>query len=161
MAQILNHDLKGLLDRMARFKEEMLKSVSSGSSELNAFDMERLKSYLAATSAYIDWVQGQPALDLPESHPKEYSVADAPVQIAVESEIVNDLGRLFDVAYDELLHSQSSKKAASLISFDEARIRALLAKTTSYLDAYVAPQTPLDLPESSPLVGAPTAGRRG
>lgn len=161
MATILNHDLKGLMDRLVRFSEELVKSVSSGTSELNAFDMKRIKTYLASMSSYLDWVQGEPLLDLPESSPKEYTVADGPTVVDAESEIVNDLGRLLEVCYVECLNSQSARRAAGLNQFDEERVRSLIAKATSYLDTYVSASTPLDLPESSPREESTGAGRVG
>ena len=161
MATIYNHDLKGFLDRVARFKEELIKSVSSASSELNEFDRKRIVAYLSSMDSYLDWVQAEPALDLPESSPKAYTVADAPSVIVVESEIVNDLGRLLDVCYEECLHSQSARKAAGLIAFDEARTRSLIRKCMSYIETYVSSETPLDFPESSPLAPSSGAGRTG
>lgn len=133
MATVYNHDLKGLLDRMVRFSEEMIKSNSSSGSELNEFDKARIRSYLDAMSSYLDWVQSQPQLDLPESSPKEYEVADAPPSADVESEIINDLGRLTAACYEECMHSQSARKHSGLQKFDEGRVRALIAKCHSYI----------------------------
>ena len=161
MAVVQNQDLVGLLVRLARFKEEALKSVSSSSSELNQFDTTRLKAYLAAMTSYLNWVVAEPQLDLPESAPKDYTVPDAPPSQEVESEIIADVGRLLDVCYKEALDSQSARKAAGIIGFDESRVRAVIAKIGSYLDNYVANQTPLDLPESSPAVTSTGPGRTG
>lgn len=159
--EIYNQDVIGLVSRLDRFHEELFKSVSAGTSELNEFDLERTQKALAALTGYLDWIQAQPHLDLPESHPNPYPVPAAPAALPVESEIVNDILRIYSVLRIEMVNSQSSRKAANIIGFDEKRWRSLIAKLENYLKDYVAGYTPLDLPESSPKMPMSGPGRQG
>ena len=159
--EVYNHDLVGLIQRLDRFRFELWKSVSSGGSELNEFDKARLYDYLNSFNTYLDWVVAQPQLDLPESHPRKFSISAAPEDSIVESEIVNDVLRIMAVTREEVVDSQSARKGSGLISFDELRLRALLEKLKNFLDNYVESVTPLDLPESSPQAEMSGAGRKG
>jgi hypothetical protein len=156
---IQNHDIVGLVQRSDRFRYELLKSVSAGTSELNEFDKKRLTDALASLNAYLNWVVSQPQLDLPESNPQDFAVATSPAPAVVESEIVNDIIRIMDVLRIEMVESQSARKAAGLIKFDELRFRSVLTKIGAYLTNYVAGFTPLDLPESSPSVALSGPGK--
>ena len=161
MAEVYNHDVVGIVQRLDRFRFEMFKCVSAGTSELNEFDRARIQYYLDALTAYIDWLTGRPQLDLPESHPKPFAISDAPATEPVESEIVNDIIRIMDVTRTELCDSQSARRSSGLISWDEGRIRALIAKLNVFLTDYVDHYTPLDLPESSPQAAMSGHGRKG
>jgi hypothetical protein len=59
------------------------------------------------------------------------------------------------------VHSQSARNAAGLTKFDEARLLAIVTKVENFLASYIATVTPLDLPESSPMRTAATAGKLG
>lgn len=158
---VLNHDVVGLHSRINRFLEELIKSVSSSTSQVNVFDQERLKSYLGAILIYHDWVVGQPALDLPETHPREYALEASPVVPDVENENINDLVRLLVLAREELVNSQSARDPANLNKFDSARLLAVVAKAQAFLTEYIQKATPLDLPESSPQAVVSGSGRTG
>lgn len=162
MVTIYNHDITGLVARLDRFYTELLKSVSSGTSELNQFDLKRTEDALAALVGYTNFLEAEPQLDLPESHQiLAWEVPDAPEKKVVESEIVNDILRLYSVLRLEMINSQSARKAAGLIKFDSARIRSIYAKLTDYLNKYVKTLTPLDLPESSPQAEMSGPGKLG
>jgi hypothetical protein len=156
-----NQDLVSICQRIDRFREELIKSVSSGTSQLNEFDRSRLVSYLGAINGIVDWCVSQPQLDLPESHPREYTIEDGKEEVVLENEMINDIVRMLDVARDELVNSQSSRRAASLISFDVNRVKAMLIKVADYLNSYVDTYTPLDLPESSPRAEMSGHGKKG
>ena len=156
-----NHDVAGLSARINRFIVEFHKSVSSGTSQVNPFDQERLSSYLDAIDTYHGWVIDQPQLDLPETHPRPISLEDNPVVSDVENENVNDVIRLLGISRDELVNSQSARDAAGLNKYDSARLTALIAKLRAFLSAYISTTTPLDLPESSPQAAQSGAGRKG
>lgn len=161
MAQTHNHDICGLVRRIDRFMFELHKSVSSNTSKVNSYDTERLQSYLDAMSFYLDWVQGQPQLDLPESAPTLYELADPHDLQDVESEDINDLLRLLKLVRIELVDSQSSRDPAGLNQFDERRARDLIAKCNAFLSGYLAQTNPIDLPESSPKAASSGQGRTG
>lgn len=156
-----NHDICGLVRRLDRFAFELHKSVSSGTSQVNQFDQERLAKYLGAAVTYHDWMLSQPQLDLPESHPTLYTIDDDPGLAEVENESINDLLRLIKVTRIELVDSQSSRDPASLNPYDSKRFLALIAKCQAFLDNFIAVVTPLDMPESSPKRATSGPGRTG
>lgn len=147
---IYNHDIAGAVRRLDRFCIELQKSVSSNTSQMNAFDQERLVNYLNALIQYHNFVVGSPALDLPESHPMEYIIPDPPELPLVENEGTNDIIRLMLLARTEILNSQSARDPASLNPFDSKRFLAIVGKVDAFLKTYISSVTPLDLPESSP-----------
>ena len=162
MAKVYNMDIVGLIQRLDRFITEMKLSVSSNGSEFSSFDQARLTDYLKNLETYLNWVVAQPQLDLPESSPREFVVAEPMPDVIVESELINDILRFFSITREEIVNCQSSRRAASLISFDETRIRSLLLKLNTFLTDYVQVNcNPMDLPESSPLVAMTPAGKKG
>src|SRR4030042_5869258 len=90
-----NHDVLGIYTRMNRFIEEVQLSVSSATSQMNEFDQTRLQSYINSVNGYLDYVVGQPQLDLPETSPREYKFEPIPEEKDTESEEVNDIRQLF------------------------------------------------------------------
>lgn len=145
-----NHDISGLHNRLNRFITELIFSVSSSSSQVNQFDQVRLGSYLRAVTAYQTWINDQPQLDLPDTHPRPYQLEANPEVPDLENESIVDVLRMLELTRDELVRSQSSRNAAGLIPFDNVRLTAMLNKIESFLTGYIAEVTPLDLPESSP-----------
>ncbi len=158
---VYNHDIAGLQSRINRFIEELTKGVSSGTSQVNQFDQERLETYLNAVDIYHNWVIAQPLLDLPETHPREIELEDNPAVVDVENESVNDIIRIMEIARDELVNSQSARDACCLNRFDSSRLRTIIEKVRKFLHDYIQQATPLDLPESSPQAGMSGPGRGG
>lgn len=161
MATVHNHDVDGICRRVERFRKELFHTVSSGVSEVNAHDRERLVSYLNALRAYHAWVIGQPQLDLPETHPRSYEVEDTVEYPQVENENVNDCLRLMALMRDEMLNSQSAREPSGLNKFDSGRLVMILDKADAFIATYVDVSTPLDLPESSPKTTPSGPGRTG
>lgn len=159
--EVYNHDVAGLHARINRFIVEIQKSVSSNVSQMNGFDISRALAYLGAIDTYHAWVVGQPALDLPETAPRTYTLEENPAYVDAENESINDLQRMFAVMRDELVNSQSARLPAGLVSFDSARLAAVVAKARAFLIEYVQVATPLDLPESSPMEASTGAGLTG
>lgn len=145
-----NHDVAGIHRRCNRFLIEIIKSVSSGVSQMNEFDIERLKTYTGALKTYHAWVVGQPHLDLPETHPRMYVMEPNPDIPDVENESIGDLMHMIMIARDEMMNCQSSRLGSGFIAFDSKRFLAVVAKIEAFVEAYVEIATPLDLPESSP-----------
>ena len=158
-----NHDIAGLYRRLNRFIEELAHSVSSSGSQMNNFDQTRLATYLDAVDAYMNWVVAQPQLDLPETHPRIYEFKDAPEvkDEDVENESALDVIRMLELARDETVNGQSARLGSGLISFDEMRLTAIVAKARNFLENYIATITPLDLPESSPMKNMTQPGMTG
>lgn len=157
-----NHDVAGMYRRINRFIVEILKSVSSGGSQVNSFDQTRLQSYIGAIRAYHNWVIGQPQLDLPETHPRIIQLETAPaVPAEVENESVRDVVYMLELARDELVNGQTSRNPSGFVSFDSARLTAVVDKVEALLLNYIQTVTPLDLPESSPSRTISSAGLTG
>lgn len=161
MAKVNNHDIVGLYNRLNRFIVELIKSVSSQTSEMNEFDQARLAEYLRAIDTYHAWVIGQPHLDLPETAPRDYELEEVPATPETENESVNDAVRLLILARDELINAQSARNPANLNKFDSARLSSMITKTRNFLEQYIIPITPLDLPESSPQEKTTGSGLTG
>lgn len=157
---VYNHDVLGIVRRVNRFIAELLKSASGGVSYLNSHDVARLRSYLAASTAYLTWVKSQPQLDLPETHPQQYEVPEAPTAVDLENDDITDIVNLWTKMRDELVNSQSARLPSSLVHHDVVRVEAILEKIVQFL-AYVEQTSPLDLPESSPRAEMHPGGRTG
>lgn len=156
-----NLDVAGLVRRLRRFQMEIIKSASSSLAAVSVSDFTRAKSYLAALDTYINWVVAQPALDLPETAPKEIDLGEQEKFEQVDNEALLDLINLYEAAEVEIANSQSARMATGLINHDEKRIRAIIAKMNAFLDGYVKSILPLDLPESSPSQANSGHGKRG
>jgi len=161
MSVVLNHDINGMCVRVNRMAEELYKSVSSGLSHTNSFDQARWQSYINAFRTYKAWVEAQPQLDLPETHPREINVEPMVEITNVENEAINDVLNLFKILKDEMMSSQSSRMPAGLISHDSIRIDALVDKIEKLLVDYVAVIQPVDFPESSPQEIISGPGKQG
>jgi hypothetical protein len=157
----LNHDIAGLHARLNRAIYETYKSASSGVVEYREADVDRILSYLRGIDEFHAWVEDQPELDLPESHPKEYALDANPVTTLVENDAANDIIRLLEVTREELVNSQSARLPAGLISFDSERLTATVEKTRKLVTDFIQNVQPLDLPESTPKRGQSGPGRKG
>lgn len=158
---VYNHDLVGIWNRVNRFTVELVNSVSANTSQVNTFDLDRLKSYLNNIRKYLSWITSQPLLDLPETTPRLY-ILEAPAAVPeMDNEEVADIVRMFELARDEVVNSQSARQGSGMVPFDVRRITAVIDKTEAFLSTYVEVVTPIDLPESSPDELMIMGGRRG
>lgn len=161
-AFVYNHDVVGLYKRLNRFICELIGSQSSNVSMTNSFDMARMQTYLDSIDKYHDWVLGESQLDLPETKGLQYALDLPPVVPAIENEDLADLVRLFVLTRRELTNSQSARVGSGLpIKQDSARLRAITDKARKFLDSYMTPVQPLDLPVSSPMDAPTPAPDRG
>jgi hypothetical protein len=158
---IYNLDCTYLADKIARYAEEVQKSVSSSVAFVNEFDMARLMNYLTDLDAAVAYIIAQPQIDLPESHPMMQPIQAFPAMTNMESDEWDHVVRLLRAGYIELVNSQSARLGAGLMPFDAKRITALVAKCRAWLTDYVAARMPMDLPETSPQQLMPAQGRLG
>jgi len=156
-----NCDIDGIVRRINRAIVEMTKSQSGGVSLSISFDVIRWRTYIQGMITYIDYITSQPQLDLPETHPLPVALPVKPVIPMMENESAYDMAQLFDTMREEIANSQSSRMPSGLISHDEVRIRSYLARATNFINDYITVIDPLDLPDSSPMAPAPTAGLKG
>ena len=161
MAEVKNHDIVGIYDRMNRFIVELLKAGSADVSNVVSFDQERLATYLNALDRYHDWVQAQPQLDITESTAMTYTLESEPEINNVENESVNDTVRMFVLARTDLINSQSARNPSGMDPADSRRLTAFIGKIRTFLNDYIIPTVPLDLPQSSPMESRTGPGQRG
>lgn len=159
--QTYNMDVVGLWNRINRFIEEAGRSVSSNLSMTNTFDTTRLNTYLDAIDKYHNHIKAQPFLDLPETSPRLYVLLPPPAIFTVESDDMDDILNMFRLMRDEIVGSQSSRMPVGIIDPDSARLTAIVQKARNFLNDYVGPTQPLDLPESSPNTPMSPAGLGG
>lgn len=159
--KVQNHDIASLVGRLRRVKKELEKSVSSGVSEVGTHDLLRLETYIKALKDYKAWMISQPVLDLPETSPIEIELGETPDSLEMENDDLALVLNLFNILEKELVNSQSARRATGLISHDSSRFDAVIEKTEKFLTDYVGKNSPLDLPESSPMVASTGAGRTG
>lgn len=161
-AHVFNHDVVWLYKQLGRFHQELAKSQSSPVSGMIAPDQQRLQSYIDNLRSAITFVQDMPILDLPETHPRPYTLEPFPEETNVENESINVLLRLMRAAAVELSNSQSARFSSRLQPFDEARFVAIINKVEAFLKNYIQTSAvPLDIPESSPEENMTTDGRMG
>lgn len=160
-ATTYNTDIYGIVRRINRFIEELVKSVSSNVSGTNTFDVARAKTYVSAIRSYTDWVVAQPELDLPETAPRPTALPESPVIPKMENDSIVDLATLFELARDEISNSQSSRLGAGLTRHDLTRLISLLDKADAFIVSYIEVTDPLDLPESTPMHSMTGPGRTG
>ena len=158
---VYNHDVAFLADAVVRYTYEVQKSVSSGQSGINEFDVARIKSYLDAIDTAHDHILSVPQLDLPETHPREWPVEQMYDHLDVESESANHVTRLLILSWEELVNSASARQASGINPHDSGRLRANVEKIRQFVVSYVETQTPLDLPESMPREDSSGPGRGG
>jgi hypothetical protein len=161
VTQTYNQDVVGLTERIDDFTYEMMKSQSSNVHDVSEFDQERLLAYINAVNVYMDWIEGQPQLDLPETSPKLYPLPAPPELLDIENSAVKDVVRLWTTMRGELVSSQSARRATGLLSFDSKRIRAVVNKLSAFLTDYISKVQPIDMPESSPEAPVTGPGRIG
>ena len=156
-----NADVAGLVRRIRRFRVETVKSASSQLAATSEADISRALSYFASCNSYILWVTDQPALDLPESSPREYDLGEAEALAMPENEALADLMNMYEVFEIEIGSSQSARQPSGIIEPDLIRINGLLQKMENFVTNYIQAVQPVDLPESAPLRVTTGAGRTG
>lgn len=161
--EVFNHDVVMLYDKVSRFHVELSKSQSAPVSGMIGPDQIRLQSYIADIRAIVAWIQSNPVLDMPETHPRPYKLEVFPEEVNVENESINAILRLIRAAAVELVNSQSSRYASRLQPFDQQRFDQIIDKIEAFLVTYIqgAATVPLDIPESSPEEKQITDGSMG
>ena len=147
---VTNGDVYGLYLRLDRYLTELYKCASNSVPYVSVADQQRIMSYFDAADRYVDWMQREPELDLPETSPKPYALPARCAWTRVESDDLNDLLRLMDDTMTELVGSQSARMPCRLISYDQVRFTAYIAKMRDFMLGYIQQIQPLDFPESSP-----------
>jgi hypothetical protein len=160
MTIVYNHDIVGIYDRFNRAIFETLHSASSGVTGYSESDLKRQEQYTGDLDSFHEHVVNEPKLDLVETHPKSFTLREPPVVTHVENPASNDLVRLYVIARDELINSQSSRLASNLIEFDSERLKDNTQKIKNLIE-YIKDVQPIDLPESSPKEPLKGKGRTG
>ncbi len=160
MTNIYNQSIVGLYDRINRYIFETMHSESAGLVAYSKADIDRQRQYTGDLQSKHEHITDQPDLDLPETHPKIYELRPSVAIVHVENPASNDLLRLYETLRDELLNTQSARKASGLVSFDSNRFTDNLDKINAEID-YIEKVQPIDLPESIPKEPLKGPGRKG
>jgi hypothetical protein len=161
-AEVNNHDVSGLCNRIARFATEVHLSVSSRMSHYHSDDIARLESYFKSMKDYKTWIISQPILDIPSSTPRIIKIRDVFKEMAhTDNEDVNDIIQMLWLTYNELAIGQSARAGSGLHPNDQARFDRLIGKLESFLENYVKQNNPLDMPETSPHAESTGHGSTG
>lgn len=161
MAEVNNHDIVLVSSKLVRMIAEAEHAASANVSVLSSADQTRFEQYLTSLDQSVEWIQAEPELDLPETHPIVWQAQDPPEQIVVENEGINQLSRIWRLARDEMVNSQSARLSCRLLDFDKDRLTAVIEKSRKFLTDFLAQQQAQDLPESSPQEAVAPAGRTG
>jgi len=143
-----NIDVRLLGRTILLFRDEVLKSASSGVFNVDAYDMARLESYIARLEKDLAHVISQPKLDLPKSHPNVIPMEDLPTDYNLDSPAVEYVLRIFDAGYFELVNSQSSDLSNGLEVADSGRVSKLLERLKGWVATLKQTQE-IDAPEQA------------
>jgi hypothetical protein len=149
-AKIFNQDIVFIIEHVNRYIDELTHSQSSPVNGMIDADKARLRSYIAALRHARTWVQSQPMLDLPETHPHPFTLEAFPDVPEIENDALAQCVRILEALRTEMLNSQSSRMSSRLQPFDDNRFTMLVDRLESFLNDYIDVAQPLDLPESSP-----------
>lgn len=161
MAEVYNMHIAGAIPRIDDYITECVKAQSSGVSHIGENDRARFDSYLVDIDTYRSVNANKKPMDLPETHPKPYTVSDAENPTRVENEFINDFVRFFVLMKGALVSSQSARLGSGLLAFDNTRWVELITNAKTYLTDYVDKVSPVDFPESSPSVISSGPGATG
>lgn len=159
--KVFNQDILFLVEHINRYIDELTHSQSSPVNALIEADRLRLQSYIAALRHAHGWVQSQPQLDLPETHPRPFTMEPFPVVPEVENDAVAQCVRMLEALRTEMINSQSARMPSRLQPFDSTRFTSLVDRLESFMVDYIGKALPLDLPESSPQEGMTVPGHGG
>ena len=156
-----NNDIYGLARRINRFTREMFNSNSANYNSVDLADMLRFETFTAALLGYHDWFQAQPKLDTPETGKELMALSEKVVVPVIANESIYDLCVLMQIMHDELVSSDSSRRATNMEEYDSLRFNSYLARINSLMTEYIQSSEPLDQPQTSPNAEMNTNGRSG
>jgi len=156
-----NMDIVTLCRYLDRFVFEVWKAVSANFSDTSDYDAERLNAYLERLRGYHAFCQSVPLLDLPDSSPCLYQLQEPHDTSTCENEASDHMIRILQRGRLELVASQSSRRSNGLQSHDSIRLLAVIERAQNFLDNYIIPLQPTDLPESTPHRDMTGHGRTG
>lgn len=161
--EVLNQDVAGLAERTDEVIYELAKSQSSNLTDMRPFDRTRIDEYNAMLNRYANWLVDAPDVDLPETHPRTYTIKflTQDMVLDVENKALRDLMRMYQALITELTNSQSARAANGLTVHDKRRFDLVMEKISKFLTEYVDETQPIDMPESAPSSDSVTQGFRG
>lgn len=124
-------------------------------------DMKRSLSYITDMRGYLAYVVDDPEPDYVETYPHLYNLSAPAVVPEMDNDAMLEYLGIIEAARDEMVSSQSSRRAVGLISFDLERQIAYLDKAQKFLEDYAQKLLPIDLPKTSPRNPITGAGKTG
>ena len=148
-----NVDIIPLLDLVGRMVTELEESASADIATMLAADKARMLSWLAATSAWVDFATSQPEMDFPKTAGvAKWSLEGLTPVGAVQNPDVENLARILLIIHSEIANSESARGSQGIVAADAVRWRSYILKAQNYINIYmVAAKAPLDMPATSAL----------
>jgi hypothetical protein len=157
-----NIDIEGLYRLFDRFAYEAYKSNSAQISyQVDLADKTRFLAYCKMAKAFIAWFSDLPKLDLPKTGPIVINLEPSSITEMTNNEFVNTIIRLFAIARDETVKSNSTRAVCNMDSADKQRILDIIIKIEKFINEYVETVEEFDIPESAASEPITGAGRTG
>ncbi len=160
-AVVLNEDVYTILEDLKQYADECYNSNSANTNSVNEHDQGRIEDMIDALEGLHVHVQAQPYPDYVDVNEDGYIFTPWEELPNVENNMINHLRRVFNRTHQQLANSQSARAMAKLIDPDSQRLSSNLIKCRNYLENYIKPFSPLDLPETTPKNARVPEGKRG
>jgi hypothetical protein len=143
-----NIDVMNATKHIRLFREEVYKSGSADVFNYDAYDLERLETYIARFERVVEFIAASPKLDLPKWHRNEMDVPGYDSNLNVQSANVEYILRVLDAAYFEIAESQSSDLSNGLEVADKGRLDKLIQRLKDWVQA-IKDSEQVDMPETA------------
>ncbi len=160
MGTVQNMDIAMLTRKIVRMHEEAYKSASANHNGMKQADKARALSYFSDIKNLLAFFLAQPELDMPEWTPTDIAIPDLVVGPMPENEAIVHYCTILQALFTEVVHCQSARDGAGVLSHDANRILAIVEKAEQFLEGYMSETLPIDYPESSPMRESTGSGKK-
>lgn len=147
-AKVKNRDVASVANGVAAYIFEIGQSASTKSNKFSEFDRTRINVYLDNIDTETQYFASRD-MDLPRSHPLEYSIEELVAPDAITNQWVRFIFESFLAIHRELVLSTSSDHAAGISRADEQRVLALTEDVRNYMSTVIGDKDSIDMPESA------------
>lgn len=143
-----NIDVMNACKHIRLFRTEVHQSGSADVFNYDAYDLERLETYIARFERVVAFIAASPKLDLPKWHRNEMDIPAYNGDLDVQSANVEYILRVLDAAYFEIAESQSSDLSNGLEDADKGRLDKLIQRLKDWVQA-IKDSEQVDMPETA------------
>lgn len=166
VTEVYNWECAGMIRRVNAVIIELAESQSAASNQFYPADLIRVKDqYIPMLRRYRDNMVATPLMDFPKTHPDSTFPVDRInnryVNDTMQNNSIIDMVRMLELLRDSLAHSDTARSSSSIVSHDKVRFDAVIDRLELFVDEYVVPTQPIDMPESGPAALMPKAGVTG